>query len=246
VNKMADNKNETKKAFKDLKCIWMSSSVVDYKLCDKDFDCENCQFDKVIRNLAVDAKQQTSTGENTISVLDSLMKRVKNQVCEPKNIYLKNQLMVKHLFADTYYLGINPIILLFLDNINYVKDAGHQGYILKNKALFRVEGEWGYITFTSPMDFTLLDKLNFTAADILSNKWFAIISVNESEITSARISRDQWYSNQVNSLNLLNEYKLNTPKIGATLMDGGSPVKNLNRFLGNAEYLKVLSKLINE
>jgi len=29
-------------------------------------------------------------------------------------------------------------------------------------------------------------------------------------------------------------------------MDGGIPVKNLNRFLGNTEYIKVLSKLIND
>ena len=244
--KMADKKNGNNKTFQDLKCIWMSSSVVEYKLCDKDFDCENCQFDKVIRNLAVDSKQQTSTSDNSVSVLDSLMKKVKNQVYESKNIYLRSQLMVKHLFADTYYLGINPIVLLFLDNINSVNDAGHHGYILKNQALFRVEGEWGYITFISPMNFTLLDKLNLNAEDILSNKWFAIISVDQPEFSTARIDRDQWYSNQVNSLNLLNEYKLNTPKIGATLMDGGVPVKNLNRLLGNTEYLKVLSKLIND
>jgi hypothetical protein len=243
---MSDKKNGTNKTFQDLKCIWMSSSVVEYKLCDKDFDCENCQFDKVIRNLAVDSKQQITTGENPVSVLDSLIKKVKNQVYEPKNIYLKSQLMVKHLFADTYYLGINPHILLFLDNINSVKDAGHQGYILKNQALFKVEGEWGYITFTSPMNFTLLDKLNLNAEDILSNKWFAIISIDQSEISTARIARDAWYTNQVNSLSLLNEYKQNTPKIGATLLDGGIPVKNLNRFLGNTEYIKVLSKLIND
>jgi hypothetical protein len=243
---MSDKKNGINKTFQDLKCIWMSSSVVDYKLCDKDFDCENCQFDKVIRNLAVDSKQQISPGESPVSILDSLMKKVKNQVYEPKNIYLKSQLMIKHLFADTYYLGINPIILLFLDNINSVKDAGHQGYILKNQALFKVEGEWGYITFTSPMNFTLLDKLNLNAEDILTNKWFAIISVDQPEISTAQIARDQWYNNQVNSLNLLSDYKLNIPKIGATLMDGGTPVKNLNRFLGNTEYLKVLSKLIND
>ena len=243
---MANNKNETKKVFEDLKCIWMSSSVVEYKLCDKDFDCENCQFDKVIRNLAVDSKQQSSSDENPVSILDSLMKKVKNQIYEPKNIYLKSQLIVKHLFADTYYLGINPAILLFLDNINFVKDPGRQGYILKNQALFRVEGEWGYITFTSPMNFTLLDKLNFSAEDILSNKWFAIISIDQPEIEPARITRDEWYNNQICSLNLLSEYKLKPLQIGTTLMDGGVPVKNLNRLLGNSEYLKVLSKLLNE
>jgi hypothetical protein len=243
---MADKNNGNNKSYQDLKCIWMSSNVVDYKLCDKDFDCEHCEFDKVIRNLTVDSRQQFSSTDNSISIIDSLMSRVKNQVYEPKNIYLKSQLMAKHLFADTYYLGINPIILLFLDNMNSVKDAGHQGYILKNQALFKVEGEWGYITFSSPMNFTLLDKLNLNAEDILSNKWFAIISAEEMEIGSARVNKEQWYSNQAASLNLLNDYKLNAPRIGTTLMDGGVPVKNLNRYLGNAEYLKVLSKLINE
>jgi hypothetical protein len=96
------------------------------------------------------------------------------------------------------------------------------------------------------MNFTLLDKLNLNAEDIISNKWFAIISIDQPEIDPARITRDEWYNNQVNSLNLLSGYKLNTPKIGATLMDGGVPVKNLNRLLGNTEYLKVLSKLLNE
>lgn len=243
---MADKKNSNNKAYQDLKCIWMSSSVVDYKLCDKDFNCDNCQFDKVLRNLAIDSKQQNSSFDSSASIIDSLLKKVKNQVFEPKNIYLKSQLVVKHLFAETYYLGINPMILLFLDNINSVKDAGHQGFILKNQALFRVEGEWGYITFTSPMNFTLLDKLNLNAEDILSNKWFAIISTDEPEIASARISREQWYNSQVNSLNLLTDYKQNTPKIGTTLMDGGFPVNNLNRLLGNVEYLKILSKLIND
>lgn len=244
--KMADKKNGNNKAYQDLKCIWMSSSVVDYKLCDKNFDCEDCQFDKVIRNLAVDSKRQTLTGESPVSIFDSLIKKVKSQLYEPKNIYLKSQLMIKHLFADTYYLGINPHILLFLDNITAVKDAGHQGYIMKNQALFKVEGEWGYITFTSPMNFTLLDKLNLNAEDILLNKWFAIISINEPEVGYAKISRDQWYNQQVNSLNLLSEYKQSNSKIGATLMDGGLPVKNLNRCLGNTEYLKVLSKLLND
>jgi hypothetical protein len=243
---MADRKNGNIKSFQDLKCIWMSSGIVDYKLCDKNFDCEDCQFDKVIRNLSVDPKQKSFYADNEVSILDSLINKVKSQVFEPKNIYLKGHLVVKHLFANTYYLGINPCIMLFLDNINSVKDGGHQGYILKNQALFRVEGEWGYITFTSPMNFTLLDKLNFNPEDIFTNKWFAIIGTNQPEITTARISKELWHSQHANSLKLLNDYKMDGPKIGTTLMDGGSPIKNLNRFLGNTEYLKLLSKLFHE
>lgn len=34
-----------------MKCIWMEAGVVDYKLCDLEFDCENCPFDRSFRNL---------------------------------------------------------------------------------------------------------------------------------------------------------------------------------------------------
>jgi glycine cleavage system H lipoate-binding protein len=29
-------------------CCWMQAGVVDYKLCDHDYDCEHCQFDQVL------------------------------------------------------------------------------------------------------------------------------------------------------------------------------------------------------
>lgn len=28
------------------KCVWMDAGVVDYKLCDRDYDCEHCSFDE--------------------------------------------------------------------------------------------------------------------------------------------------------------------------------------------------------
>lgn len=30
------------------KCWWMQAGVVDYKLCDRDYDCEHCPFDEVL------------------------------------------------------------------------------------------------------------------------------------------------------------------------------------------------------
>lgn len=32
-----------------LKCVWMLAKVVDYKLCDQAYDCEQCAFDQVMR-----------------------------------------------------------------------------------------------------------------------------------------------------------------------------------------------------
>jgi hypothetical protein len=32
------------------KCVWMASGVVTYRLCDLEFNCEVCPFDRAIRD----------------------------------------------------------------------------------------------------------------------------------------------------------------------------------------------------
>ena len=34
----------------ELPCIWMEAGIVDYKLCDRKFDCENCPFDAIMKS----------------------------------------------------------------------------------------------------------------------------------------------------------------------------------------------------
>ncbi len=44
---MAERIIESKKC-----CIWMDAGVVQFKLCDKDFDCQSCQFDQAMTESA--------------------------------------------------------------------------------------------------------------------------------------------------------------------------------------------------
>ena len=34
-------------------CIWMEAGVIDYKICNKDFDCEHCELDRAMTEAAV-------------------------------------------------------------------------------------------------------------------------------------------------------------------------------------------------
>lgn len=226
---MATPKNGNGKSFQDLKCIWMSSNVVEYKLCDQNFDCENCQFDRVIRNFAGKAKKAEPGTEELANPIDDIITKIRDQAYESKNIYLKNQIIVKHLFANTYYMGLNPAAMLFLDSVDEVEDCGHQDYIRKNQALFNLKGEWGYMTISSPMNFTLLDKLILSPGEFLNKKWFAIISVVQPEITISKLNREQWQINQSNSIRMLYDIKNSYKSIGSTMMDGGTSVKYLNK-----------------
>ena len=42
----------------DMKCVWMTSGVISYKLCSIDFKCEECAFDRVMHDGAGSDTQQ--------------------------------------------------------------------------------------------------------------------------------------------------------------------------------------------
>ncbi len=49
-----------------LHCLWMDAGVVDYKLCDRDFDCDRCPFDEAFHShppqtLVTPARRDSST-----------------------------------------------------------------------------------------------------------------------------------------------------------------------------------------
>ena len=33
-------------------CVWVTAGVLNYKLCDRDFDCEHCPLDAALRDRA--------------------------------------------------------------------------------------------------------------------------------------------------------------------------------------------------
>lgn len=46
TSKSIANENHPSHEFQS--CNWMLAGVVDYKLCDKNYDCEHCQFDRAM------------------------------------------------------------------------------------------------------------------------------------------------------------------------------------------------------
>lgn len=57
-----------------LKCCWMLAGVVDYKLCDQQYECETCAFDEAMRNRRSRASATVASGRPLPSAAaDSLL-----------------------------------------------------------------------------------------------------------------------------------------------------------------------------
>jgi len=220
----------------DLKCIWMTSGLVAYKLCNFEFDCENCEFDKVFRK---DSK--TSNEKNTADIpgsnpLDASINRIKDEHFDEKLIYLNNQFVMKKLFGNVYYLGINPVIIRLFENLNSISIT-EDSDIKKGQTILCIEGAWGKKEFISPINFLLIEK--FITPGLKLNKWFAIIIANET--IESKYSLDRWNSEKNKCLEDLKEVFTRKPEVGKTSLDGGEKVKYIDQYLGKEEFMKLLN-----
>jgi hypothetical protein len=224
----------------------MTSELVKYKLCDKEFDCENCEFDKVIRNLSVklnDSSIKTNSAESQNGdIVERVIKRIEGETFDQKIFYLKNQLVLKNLFGNAYYLGINPIVLHLLDDFSALHEFNNNE-IKKDQIIFTLEGTWGLKQFVSPVNFMIIEKINFSQFKL--NKWYAIILFNETDKDDFWISEKEWNRKKNNSLTFLKDHLKCKPSIGQSMMDGGEKIKYLHQNLGGKKYLELLNTVFS-
>jgi hypothetical protein len=41
-------------------CLWMLSGVLNYRLCDRDFDCEHCPLDRALRGIETAVESESA------------------------------------------------------------------------------------------------------------------------------------------------------------------------------------------
>ncbi len=170
-----NNKNVYKSNnYEMMKCIWMASGIIEYKLCDNQFDCENCSFDKVIGNLSNEKEIQFNGITNVANIIFDKLQSIRY---DDKIIYLKNNFIAKEICHDTFYLGINPIFVSFLDIVRstMVYESGKN--IFTGQQIIQILGEWGSVSLSAPMNFLIYDKVGDPTDNPFKSQWFAIIGV---------------------------------------------------------------------
>jgi hypothetical protein len=104
-----------------------------------------------------------------------------------------------------------------------------------------LEGNWGFKQFISPVDFMVIEKINFSQFRL--NKWYAIILFNGIEREDEMLSLNEFIDEKNEVLSFLKKHSLKNPEIGETLMDGGKKVKFLYQYLGKQNYMGLLNRV---
>jgi len=226
--------------YERMKCIWMASQVVEYKLCDNQFNCENCRFDKVMRNLLNEKETQNTDISNIANTISNKLQSIK---FDDKIIYLKNNLIAKEICHDTFYLGINPILICFLDSVSSLSVSECRKNILTDQQVIQILGEWGSVSLSAPMNFMIYDLLEFPIETLLEFQWVAIIGAVNPEIARGKLCHKDWQTMRDQALNTIEEIKSHLPQVGNTMMDGGTQIEFLHQLVGKKRYLDILNSL---
>lgn len=236
-----NNQNEFKSNnYEMLKCIWMASQVVEYKLCDNQFDCENCPFDRVMRNLLNEKETQNMGIANIANTISNKLQSIK---FDNKIFYLKNNLIAKEICNDTFYLGINPILISFLDSVSSLSVSECRKNILIDQQVIQILGEWGSVSLSAPMNFVIYDLLEFPIETLLEFQWVAIFGAVNQEVSKRRLCQNEWQTMREKAINIIEEIKSHVPQVGTTMMDGGSQIKHLHQLVGKKKYINILNSM---
>lgn len=227
------------KSFDEIMCLWMKCGAVDYKICDKNFECDTCEFDKhvlddvkVKENLQGKIENMFDLGQRSVSFTHP-------------NYHFGNGMTARNFLADSYYIGLESYIMKFIEKNSVLKYCNSDISVNRGEPILNISGGWGDVDVLSPLDFCYVERLdtdNLVSKDI---RWFAVVEAERHEILSSSISKksyfDKLFETKLSLVNMLKTYE----HAGYTMYDGGTALESWSDILGKSTYKSLLEKLFS-
>ncbi|MCE1189197.1 MAG: hypothetical protein LWX56_08635 [Ignavibacteria bacterium] len=228
-------------SLEDFKCIWMSSGVIDYRLCDLDFDCDNCAFDLAMKKRT---PPQISKPEVKANLFDKLRSRNEQFSHSDNMVVLSNSLVLRHVFQNSYMLGFSSFLWDLLEPVQQIHCSIEKGYYRKGDTFMNLQGEWGAIAIPAPFDLFVVSTFVTVMTPLQHGSWMGFIEVDDENVNGSTISKTEYAARTTEIVGALSrEYDMSPGML--TMQDGGTPVQFLFQIMGTKPYKQLLAKLLN-
>ncbi len=228
--------------YDQMKCIWMGSAGVEYKLCDRAFDCENCQFDKVIRNMLGSHGEEGMRGFNLVQ---TCAEKIKSEKFDNNLIWFRNHLVGKRMFGNTSSIGFSPLIRYLIDEATTVTYDTKKDAYQRGETLFTIKGDWGETPVPSPVNMSVC---NFFVTDqsVLraGNQWIALVVFDSQDETECVMDAKEFITQRDTLSDYLLSFDYQNLPVGETMHDGANPVKSLHTITGITNFRRLLAMLL--
>lgn len=237
-----------------MKCVWMTSGIISYKLCSLDFFCEECAFDRVMHNETVsNVQRQDLDGSRSdeLSPHGPSTNRLDGSL-----FYHKNHCWVQVVNPDEVVIGINGILAKLIYGIKTIVLPKIGDTVTRDQIFAHVLMEKHIVPLIMPVN-GVISALNtdigkhpeLLRTEFREKGWLVTLTSDNLEKDLRTLSFGskamEWYRAKDRSINeaIHAVYNANREHIGPTMNDGGELVCNASELLTTEQYTMILDKL---
>jgi glycine cleavage system H protein len=226
-------------------CVWMTVGIMSDLSCDREFECESCPIDHVVRN-----RTFNHTSENERK---SIPEENKLDYLLLDRLYSLDHYWVKKIFTNYYRIGIEPALssaLIFPKTI-VLPACGQQ--VKSNQPCGWFIGEGGTFPIFPPLDGRVI-KVNrelyscpqeFHGHHSQKN-WLFEITTDDRHLSNYEFltadKAQSLYRNNMQSFrdSLLTAAETQGMTVGRKMADGGILLDNISEIIGGEKYYKIV------
>jgi glycine cleavage system H protein len=253
-----------------LPCIWVLAGVLSYRLCDRNYECENCELYHALHgsgHSSMDAATLGSTANTGLSVPGDIESRVSSCICQLSagcelhldRPYCPCHFWLRRTHGDQVLIGIDSHLLKLLYPIDDVT-LPHVGVLLKrgDTCGWITRGRMA-IPLKAPLNGEVeavneryLAKISSSGVVDGSDEWVLSLTAHEDLDSVPGLYRGEaalaWYLKKVQ---LIKRYLREAAAtdvddvVGMTLHDGGEPNLDIETVLGRERFESLVVEIFN-
>jgi glycine cleavage system H lipoate-binding protein len=250
----------------------MDAGLVNYKLCDKNFECDVCPFERIMRSqyhpFSERAVVQSDVETPHVAAHDAsekLFTTIIHQLIDPlvktplpdDRLYFSNHTWMQQLDNGTYRIGINKFLGHLLQPIMGAVVVNPSSRIEKDSpfAWFIRDSETFAIHASIPgtaveSNGMLSSKPTLATSDPYDHGWVLTMRPHsEHEEVSRSYSAEEFrirLNHDVHKVEMLLNSTLSRHRkeIGTSMFDGGVRIETIEQFIGEKRYIQLLFRLL--
>jgi glycine cleavage system H lipoate-binding protein len=223
-----------------MKCLWMLAGVVDYKLCDRRYDCDQCPFDSAIRDGAHAHRglEQTAIGDSLGGI------NVQGYELMPMLFYHPYHLWARIEDAGSVRIGLDDFGQRLMGRVYAIELPTPGTTVSRSVACWRVAHHAGETSIAVPVSGLVLQvnprlsqHPSLINRDPYGEGWVLVIQPAHLEQCLKRLyyggKVEQWYERDIEKLyRAMSDMLVSSlPTVGATMQDGGSRIQDFTSLL---------------
>ena len=243
----------------DQRCVWMDLGVVSYKICDRDFDCDNCPLNQGLAGSEI-AKRlgpQVDTAQRSDQFRLPIFERMAKFQTDDSRYFHPNHIWIQVDAPQRITIGIDGILAAVFGRIDKVSLPGPGAEIKRSESCCQIVQEDREFSILSPISGYVAqvndeldefpDKL---VIDSLRGGWLLSLKPDnlDEDLKYCRHGDAvfPWYLKELEWFDsvLARSFKESQETIGETMYDGGEISRNLRDLLSPEQYTLLVTSLL--